>query len=123
MRVLKAAIVIMGVFIVLGYAYLGLEVYKRMTRSGEPAEVDAAPTLPVTAAGEIALGLPPGARIADLVAVGTRVVFRVTVPDGDDRLYVLDPRDGAVGAVVTTGSPAPRPAQPAAAPAPSVPVQ
>ncbi|WP_051341073.1 hypothetical protein [Azospirillum halopraeferens] len=125
MRVLKAAVIIMGVFIVLGYVYLGLEVYKRMTRSGEPAEAaDDRPALSVTTAGEIALGLPPGARIAEMLAVGTRVVFRVTVPDGAERLYVLDPRDGTVGPVVTTGAAAPRPAPPTVPPIPpAVPVQ
>ncbi|MGQ9364960.1 hypothetical protein [Azospirillum sp. ST 5-10] len=122
MRVLKAAVIIMGVFILAGYVYLGVEVYKRMARPGEPAETgDERAPLPVAAAGEIALGLPAGARIAELVAVGNRVVFRVTVPDGADRLYVLDPRDGAVGAMVTTGGPS---AGPPAGPSPAaVPAQ
>jgi hypothetical protein len=36
---------------------------------------------------------------------GNRVVFTVQLPDGQgDRLYLLDPRNGAVTASVTTGA-------------------
>ena len=36
---------------------------------------------------------------------GNRVIFTVQLPDGQgDRLYILDPRNGAVTASVTTGS-------------------
>lgn len=111
MRVLKAAIIIMGVFILAGYAYLGVEVVKRFSNkvaadraSGEPQEAAEDRPLPAGPTGEVSLGLPAGARIGEMLAVGNRVVFRVTIPDGADRLYTLDPRSGAVSSVVTTGS-------------------
>ncbi|HYH20361.1 MAG TPA: hypothetical protein VD995_17270 [Azospirillum sp.] len=107
MRVLKAAIIIMGVFILAGYAYLGIEVVKRFSNkaSADPQEVAEDRPLPAGPTGEVSLGLPAGARIGEMLAVGNRVVFRVTIPDGPDRLYTLDPRSGAVSAVLTTGRP------------------
>jgi len=108
-RVLKAALIIMGVFILAGYAYLGVEVVKRFTnnRLAEPREAAEERPLPAPAgSGTAVLGLPVGARIGELVAVGNRVVFRVTVPDGPDSLYILDARTGGVSPVLTTGRPA-----------------
>lgn len=108
MRVLKAALIIMGVFILAGYAYLGVEVVKRFSRhASEPVreapEERALPPLTPAGGGVAALGLPTGARIGELVPAGNRVVFRVTVPDGPDALYILDPRNGGVVPAVTTG--------------------
>ena len=105
MRVLKAALIIMGVFILAGYAYLGIEVIKRFSRhASEPArEAPEDRLLPPVSGGVAALGLPDGARIGELVPAGNRVVFRVTVPDGPDALYILDPRTGGVSPAVTTG--------------------
>lgn len=113
MRVLKAALIIMGVFILAGYAYLGVEVVKRFTnheardaaKEAREAAEDRAVTPPP--GGEVALGLPQGARIAGMVSTGARVVVQVTIPDGADRLYTLDPRTGAVTPVLTTGAAAP----------------
>lgn len=105
MRVLKAALIIMGVFILAGYAYLGLEVVKRFSRhASEPArDAPEERPLPVATGGTAALGLPLGARIGELVSAGNRVVFRVSVPDGPDSLYILDTRTGGVVPAVTTG--------------------
>jgi len=105
-RVLKAALIIMGMFILAGYAYLGVEVVKRFSRhASEPPRETAEerPLPPVATGGVVALGLPVGARIGDVVPAGNRVVFRVTVPEGPDQLYILDPRTGGVSPVVTTG--------------------
>lgn len=94
----------MGIVIIGGFAVVGVEVYKRVTdperrattervRSGAPAQV--------------ALDLPEGARIADMVAAGDRVVLRVAMAGGGDRLYVFDPRAGTVTTMVLTGKAAP----------------
>lgn len=112
MRVLKAALIIMGVFILAGYAYLGVEVIKRFSRhAAEPAREAASPVeerpLPPVSGGMVALGLPDGARIGELVPAGNRVIFRVTVPNGPDQLYILDPRTGGVAPALTTGKAAP----------------
>lgn len=110
MRVLKAAIIIMGVFILAGYAYLGVEVMKRFANheardtAKEAREATAEErTITPPTGGEVALGLPRGARIGGMVAAGNRVVVHVTIPEGPDRLYTLDPRTGAIIATLSTG--------------------
>lgn len=104
MRAIKAFLAIMAIFIIGGFGFLGYEIYKRATDPERQAEAGAPPPLPGRVA-ETALDLGPGARIEDVVLAGNRVIFTVTLPDGQgDRLYILDPRSGAVTASVTTGS-------------------
>ena len=106
MRALKAFLAIMAIFIVGGFGFLGYEIYKRATDPERQAEAGAppAPTAPGKIA-ETALELGAGARISSVVLAGSRVLFTVQLPDGQgDRLYILDPRNGAVTASVTTGS-------------------
>jgi len=95
-RGLKIVMAVMGVFIIGGFVFLGTEVYRRMTDPARGAEERAAAALPATAG----LALPSGTRLGDPVAVGNRVVFRATVPDQGDRLYVIDPRTGVVSMLV-----------------------
>jgi hypothetical protein len=105
-RALKAFLIIMAIFIVGGFGFLGYEVYKRVTDPERQAEAGAPlpPPMPGRIA-ETALDLGAGARIGTVVLAGSRVVFTVQMPDGQgDRLYVLDPRNGAVTATVTTGA-------------------
>lgn len=104
MRALKAILVIMGLFIAAGFVFIGYEVYNRMTDPERRAEPGAPPPPPPGGIAETALGLPEGATIETVVPSGSRVVFNVRLPGGQgDRLYVLDPRNGAVTATVTTG--------------------
>ena len=102
MKFLKALIVIMGVMIIVGFAVIGVEIYKRMT---DPSRADTADrvVVPTAKIDEVGLDLPAGSRMSDPVAAGNRVLFRVTLPDGADRLYVMDPRSGAITTTVTTG--------------------
>jgi len=103
-RALKAFLIIMGVFIAAGFGFLGYEVYNRITDPDRRAET-AAPAPPPGHMAETNLGLAPGARIGTVIVVGNRVVFSVQMPDNaGDRLYVLDPRNGAVSVTVTTGT-------------------
>ena len=108
MQFLKALVVLMGVLIIAGFAVIGVELYKRMNdpsrgNPGANPDPDRVASAPVGRTEEVGLDLPPGARMGDPVAVGNRVVFRVTIPDGVDRLYVMDPRSGAITTTVTTG--------------------
>ena len=105
MQFLKALVVIMGVLIIAGFAVIGVELYKRMNDPDRRSSASAEAERVVTGkAEEVGLDLPAGSRMGDPVAVGNRVMFRVTVPDGADRLFVLDPRSGAITATVTTGT-------------------
>jgi len=97
----------MAIFIVGGFGFLGYEVYKRVTDPERQAEAGALPVPPPVPGkiAETALDLGAGARITSVVPTGSRVVFTVQLPDGQgDRLYILDPRNGAVTASVTTGA-------------------
>lgn len=109
MRFLKALVVIMGVMIVVGVAILVMELIKRANdpertseRAAEKAAEKAAVSLSAGGKGA-ALDLPPGARIGEVLAVGSRLVVKVSLPQGDDRLYLLDPRLGAASMLLTTG--------------------
>ncbi|KAA0688652.1 hypothetical protein [Azospirillum brasilense] len=108
MQFLKALIVIMGVMIIAGFTFLGVELYRRISDPERRAGADTErATAPAGRAEEVTLGLPAGARLGDPVAVGNRVVFRATIPDAADRLYVMDPRTGAIAVTVTAGAAAP----------------
>jgi len=103
-RALKAFLIIMAIFIAAGFGFLGYEVYNRITDPDRRAE-PAAPPPPPGHVAETGLDLPAGSRIGSVVAVGNRVVFSVQMPDNaGDRLYILDPRNGAVSVTVTTGA-------------------
>lgn len=109
MQILKALVVIMGVLIIAGFAFLGVELYKRM--SDPNRAVSSAPSAAASSdvsdrAADITLDVPAGARIGEMVVVGNRVLFKVTLPQGPDRLYLMDPRSGAVTATITAGKPA-----------------
>ena len=110
MRALKAFLILMGFFIAAGFAFIGYEVYNRVTDPERRAESVSPPPPPPGRMAETDLKLPAGARIGTVVSVGSRVVFSVQMPDGaGDRLYVLDPRNGAVTAMVTTSATLERP--------------
>jgi hypothetical protein len=96
----------MAIFIVGGFGFLGYEIYKRATDPERQAEAAAPPPPPPPGKiAETALELGAGARITSVVPTGSRVLLTVQLPDGQgDRLYILDPRNGAVTASVTTGS-------------------
>lgn len=102
MKALKSAMIVMGVLIVALTAVLVVELIRRANdpeRRAQREEERAAAVRPV----ETALGLPDGARMGEPVAVGNRIALRVSVPGGHDRLYLLDPRTGAVQGTLTTG--------------------
>lgn len=104
MQILKALIVIMGVLILAGFTFLGVELYKRMSDPNRASLTATAPApIPVERPAEVTLDVPAGARIGEMLAVGNRVLFKVTLPQGPDRLYLIDPRNGAVTATVTAG--------------------
>ncbi|ALG74379.1 hypothetical protein VY88_20015 [Azospirillum thiophilum] len=112
MQILKALVVIMGVLIIAGFAFLGVELYKRMSdparaiSSASSGETDRSGERGADRTVDVTLDVPAGARIGEMLAVGNRVLFKVTLPQGPDRLYLMDPRSGAVTATITAGRPA-----------------
>ena len=104
MKAIKALVVFMGVLLIAGLALLGWGLYAqagKMTRkAGTAASGDF---------GTVSVPLAAGARVEQVLAVGDRVVLRVT-GGGPDRLVVLDPAVGSVAGsfVVTPEAPASR---------------
>jgi hypothetical protein len=81
----------MGVLIVLLAAVLVGELLRRAFFSEPEGPRSALPQLRAVDAG-----LPPGARIAELAATQNYVVIHAVMPDGETRLYVLDPQAGSL---------------------------
>ncbi len=96
MRSIQALVIVMGIMIVGGMTLVG---YQIVTTVGEPSSAPAS-------FGEVALALPPGARVVDMAAIDDRLVLRIEAGDGRQRLIVLDPSTGAlVGTIVFTPAP------------------
>jgi hypothetical protein len=84
-RWLKLLVIALGVLIVLGFVAIAGEIARRLLGSGgDGGEV----------AYDAAVALPAGARILDMAATDAHVILRVAEPDGQERLYVIDPGDG-----------------------------
>ncbi|RJF80907.1 hypothetical protein D3877_11755 [Azospirillum cavernae] len=110
MQILKALVVIMGVLIIAGFAVLGVELYKRMSDPNRAAAqaIDSERATPSSRDPiDVTLDVPVGSRIAETLVLGNRVLLKVTLPQGLDRLYVVDPRNGAVTATISAGKAAP----------------
>jgi hypothetical protein len=109
-QILKALVVIMGVLIIAGFAVIGVELYKRMSDPNRAA-AQAADSERASSSGrdpvDVTLDVPAGSRIAETLVIGNRVLLKVTLPQGLDRLYVVDPRNGAVTATISAGKAAP----------------
>lgn len=90
----------MGALILLLATVLVGELLRRAFFAGAPAPDAPAPVLRTVEAG-----LPPGARIADLVATQHYVVIHAVMPDGEVRLLVLDPQAGSVRAATSEAPP------------------
>ena len=91
LRALKVLVVVMGLLIVAGFAVIATELVLRMASTRTES---AQATTPY----DTSLGLPAGSRIVDLVATNDRVTLHVRLPDGSDRLVLIDPRSGSVTA-------------------------
>ena len=91
-----------GILILMGFGYLGYEVYRRATDPNHPKAFGQPDREAATA--EAAPALPPGSRIDDLQQFGSRILYRVTLPDGDQQIHLLDPKTGKVQLLAGTAS-------------------
>lgn len=88
MKAVKALVAFMGLLIVAGLGILGWGLSNQAARLGGGK---GAPD----AFGAVAVPLPAGARVEQVLGAGERVVLRVTGA-GPDRFVVLDPASGSV---------------------------
>lgn len=86
-RWLKAVVIGLGV-IFLGLAVLLLV----LIMTGGPKRTPAASVAPPRAVSveDLIVTLPKNSRVADVLATGNRIVLRVRLADGTERLYALD---------------------------------
>ncbi|MFC7333227.1 hypothetical protein [Rhodocista pekingensis] len=106
MQAMKTLLAVMGVLIVLGFAFVGFEIYQRATDPDHPrafgraAPAAAGAPAAVADAGTGTL-LPAGSRIGQMLVLNNRVLYHVTLPDGSEQIQVLDPANGRVRIAVT----------------------
>lgn len=81
MRTLKLVVVVMGILIVAGIAGLAAIIAGRVSR-GSPAPVQQFAAAPIE--------IPRGARIEALTAGPDRLVVALALPEGGQRLIILD---------------------------------
>jgi len=56
--------------------------------------------------GAAEVTLPPGARVVETTTSGDRVVLRIALPDGEERLHVLDVASGrTIGTIAIKRAP------------------
>lgn len=91
MRALKALVIFLGVLIIGGLVVIGLTIYQR-TRA--PAVGAAAPEVALAGFGTRRINLPQGADIVSAVAEGDRLVLIVVLPQGEQRVIVIDMASG-----------------------------
>ncbi|TWB39644.1 hypothetical protein FBZ90_110108 [Nitrospirillum pindoramense] len=102
----------MGVLIVAGFTFIGVEIWRRATDPNHPRAFgrhDAAPgtiTLPAASPEALAplLKLPEGSRIEAMTSVGNRLAVQVGLPNGTQRIVLLEPSTGKVQIAVVTGT-------------------
>lgn len=95
MRALKAAVVIMGVMIVVGTILLAAVIANRL--ASRPAGPEAI---------EASLGQPPGTRIVGIAGAGERVAVHVTGGGLPDRILLLETARGRVVGTLLPEAPA-----------------
>lgn len=109
MRAIKALVVFLGVLLLAGLGLLGYGLYSKAPMKGTPTAAAGAPAIaPAAEFGQLAVPVPAGSRIEQMVVAGDRVVLRLS-GGGPERILVLDPGQGKVaGSFALTPEPAVR---------------
>lgn len=107
MRAIKGLVVFLGVLLLAGLGLLGYGLYSKAPVKGTPSAASVAPAVaPVADFGQLAVPVPAGSRIEQMMVAGERVVLRLS-GGGPERILVLDPGQGKVaGGFVLTPEPA-----------------
>jgi len=95
MRALKALVIVMTVLLVGGTAALIAGLVWRATHHAATRQAATAPPPAAARPFTAALDLPAGASVREMRATGERLVLRIALADGGERLVVLDLGSGA----------------------------
>lgn len=99
----------MGVLIVAGFTFIGVEIWRRATDPHHPrafgraAEATITSTAPAQALAPL-LSLPEGSHIEAMTSVGSRLAVQVALPGGAQQILLLEPGTGKVQIAVVTGT-------------------
>ena len=136
MKLVKTALIGMGALLIVGFLFLSVVLYQRIVGVGpfakhapEPAPIDLSALglpvpvpVPLNQPASMALHLGADARIEAIHTIDNRVLLLVRQPKAADRLYLIDPRTGAVVSAIGLDALPPLPgAKLAASPAATVP--
>ena len=94
---LKAIVIVMGLLIVIGFAVVAVEITRRLTGLGSDGNL--------TAGAVRTLSVPEGCDVAEIAAVGDRVVLRIEPAALCPDLIYLDAGGREVGRVEITPAP------------------
>ena len=102
-RILKVAVIVMGVLIVAGLAVIGVKISQKTGEVAESMsfEAEQAPAAAPAAAANFRvsldqLGLGPGARLLSMDVEEGRLVLRVSDGAAGERVLIVDINSGAV---------------------------
>jgi hypothetical protein len=95
MRAVKTIVIVMSVVLVAGFGLLIFGLTQNWHRASESA-VPVVPVGSLRAWGSVGLGQPSGSKVMGMTAAGNLVVLHLTLPDGNERIVVVDPTRGAV---------------------------
>ncbi|MEO0034347.1 MAG: hypothetical protein RLZZ501_370 [Pseudomonadota bacterium] len=102
MKALKALVIVLGLLIVAGVVLL---IYGVSSRLGpRPAPAASAGSGTTTAFGTVAVPLPGGAQVVQVLSAGERLVVRIATPDSTE-LVVLDPARGEIAGRFSLAAP------------------
>lgn len=104
MKAIKALVVFLGVLLLAGLGLLGYGLFAKKPAGKATASIATA-TAAVAEFGAVAIPVPAGSRIDQMIGAGERVVVRLSGP-GPERLLVIDPGQGrVVGSFTLTPEP------------------
>jgi hypothetical protein len=112
MQALKALVTIMAVIIVIGTGAVIWGIARQASKLAEPPETSAPLTGTSIVSDErapwqtLALGQPPGTRIATVTSAGDLVILHLFTesPGRDERLVVVDPSSGILLGTISVGA-------------------
>jgi len=92
-QVLKGLVVVMGILILAGLGVITVTLVGRSSSSGGDAF------------DRLSLGLPAGSRVVSSAASGARLALTVRLPDGSERVVIVDMARGKRLGTVTLSDP------------------
>lgn len=93
-KVLKGLVVVMGILILAGLAVITITLVGRSSSSSGGGAFDG-----------LSLGLPAGSRVVSSAASGARLALTVRLPDGSERVVIVDMARGKRLGTVTLSDP------------------